>query len=399
MDLIQALTDDIDQALDNLPEPSSQDTPRTKDAWERLYELLVGAKVAIAAKYPDFSAIFDDEDDNDRTLTHDNDPPADKDPEEEEEETPAQKKERREAKTRGLIIKRAQKIYGALGQEPVTAQDLAEFIAEPVQRVAEQAEDYALACLIRGYEGPDEENGESWRGVLRPWLRHAKRETTDFMSLSSKLDKKLDLMQRDLNLRHTESASRTDTYLVNLIHKLETIKCASEWNAHAGRGAGNFKNDFHTKLFQAQNRPFFQHLDAAEKRAKMDEMSADFTLFKKRREDLITARNRLLFAYKSFGTGVLIDPFFCAENLGQRRAHGFKSLLDIFITLAPPSEEEDADGRNRFDELERKNRDVLYELADTLCARAAGEDAEEEQTQLADFLDQFFVRYPSLVRP
>ncbi|KAJ6462640.1 hypothetical protein C8R47DRAFT_1158163 [Mycena vitilis] len=400
---IEDCADDIETTLESLPMPSSQDSPATRSAWQRLFGLLHEAKDVIAEKFPDFLEIFQankgaGDDDDDRTLTQEMEDGAGKGPgedeeEEEEAETPAQKKQRKKDAAHLAVVKRAQRILGALGQTGIPANDLTKMIAAPVRRVAEQAEDHALACLIRGYNGPVQ--GETWGKLLKRFIRHSADDTISFMALSSELDEKVDVMRRDTNLRHTESAAQSRTYLVNLIHKIETIKCAAEWTAQTGRGAGNYKNDFHTKLFQSDNKRLFAHLTERQKQLKMEELSAEFVLFKKQREELITARNRLLFAYLNFGTGVLIDPFFSAPNLGQRRAHGFKSLLDVFIALAPPSEEVDGQGRNRFDEVERKNRDVLYDLTATLC----GKDSDAEQTQLADFLDNFYIRYPSHVRP
>ncbi|KAJ6554117.1 hypothetical protein B0H10DRAFT_2374199 [Mycena sp. CBHHK59/15] len=196
------------------------------------------------------------------------------------------------------------------------------------------------------------------------------------------------------------------TYLADLIHKIETIKCATEWNAKTGPGSGSFKNDFNTALYQRENDVIFRHLSAREKKSKMKQQSADFILFKKSREQLVTARNRLLFAYNNissvfssaiqthpyrFGTGVLIHHFFSTANLGQKRAKKFKSLLDALKALAPPSQARTA-GRNHFDDLEQGNRDVLYTLTSALCT------TEEEKEKIAEHLDNFFILYPSSVR-
>ncbi|KAJ6528578.1 hypothetical protein B0H19DRAFT_1274794 [Mycena capillaripes] len=136
---------------------------------------------------------------------------------------------------------------------------------------------------------------------------------------------------------------------------METIKCAREWNQNTGPGSGSFRRDFSIALFQREHKAVFRNLTPQEKKAKMIEFEADFKLFKKAHEDLVTARNRLLFASEDFGSGVLIDPFFSVANLGQKRTKKLKSLLNALIRLTP------------FHDLEEKNRDVLYMLTSAPC--------------------------------
>ena len=81
------------------------------------------------------------------------------------------------------------------------------------------------------------------------------------------------------------------------MHKIETLKFASEWTKRTGPGSGSFKNTYNTTLFQRENDAIFRNLTAREKKNKMEEYSGDFILFKKSREKIITARNRLLFSW------------------------------------------------------------------------------------------------------
>ncbi|KAJ6556468.1 hypothetical protein B0H19DRAFT_1071563 [Mycena capillaripes] len=97
-------------------------------------------------------------------------------------------------------------------------------------------------------------------------------------------------------------------------------------------------------------------------------------------------------SHRHFGTVVLIHPFFSAPNLGQKRAKKFRSLLDVLISLAPPSMNANAAGRNIFNDNEQRNRDVLYSLTAVLC------DSQAEQEMVTSHLDNFFIRYPSKIK-
>ncbi|KAK6988384.1 hypothetical protein R3P38DRAFT_3374058 [Favolaschia claudopus] len=396
--------------VDALLDPSEADSPRTKSAWQRLLEILMGVSERIVDGHPDFLELFrgnaplpsdDDESDSegqheDKTPDASSQPVQDQEPEEDgageqsegegEVETASQRKERRKAAAHGAVIKRAQKIIGVMAHGPVPARDLAAEIAEETKLVAESMEDQALGWLIRGFKNP----ASTWTVTLTRWRRDAAADTISFLKTSHELDLDADLLKRDINLSHSQAATRTDTYLLDLIQKMETIKFASEWTAHTGPGAGKFKSDFNTALFQREHGAIFAHLSDREKKAKMEELSVDFQLFKKSREELITSRNRLLLAYQNFGTGVLIHPFFSTKNLGQKRAKKFKSLLDVLMNLAPKST---TPNRNRFDDIEQRNRDVLYEIATALSS------GDEEAEKISTHIDDFFIRYPSKVRP
>ncbi|KAJ6530719.1 hypothetical protein B0H19DRAFT_1191919 [Mycena capillaripes] len=406
---LNRLADQLEPHVERLPGPSADDSPRTTNAWQRLFLIFHGANISIVEKHPDFLRLFDEDGDEEdpygdigvtRVASDDEqeeksssqemeieEDQAEEEEEEQKQET-AQKKQKRKADAAHLaVIKRAQKIIGGLTLGNVGADDLAEAIAEPPALAAEKAEDLALTWLVRGFAEPSRD----WHRILRVWTRDSSPSTREFLELSAQLDDNMDHMRRDVNLRHTQSATRTDTYLADLLYKIETLKCAAEWNSHKGPGAGAIKNAFNVALFQRENDAIFRNLTDSQKKRKMEEYSTEFTLFKKDREELVTARNRLWLAWENFGTAVLIHPFFSAPNLGQKRAKKFRSLLDVLISLAPPSTKSNPRGRNIFNDHETKNRGVLYTLSAALC------ESEEEEQMVAHYLDNFFIRYPSKI--
>ena len=62
------------------------------------------------------------------------------------------------------------------------------------------------------------------------------------------------------------------------------------------------------KLFQRLNADEFADLSRAEAKSKMEELATEFELFKRSRGDLVTARNRLLFAYNNVCAFCLLFP-------------------------------------------------------------------------------------------
>ncbi|KAJ6566025.1 hypothetical protein B0H19DRAFT_1066379 [Mycena capillaripes] len=330
-----ALYSKLEPFLDYMDGPSADDTPRTKNAWERFLQMFHAT--------PDGTPSPEE--------NSDVEPDADKEDDEEEEEEPEADAEtaERAAAPNLAVIKRAQKILATEHRGPVASDMLAKAIAEPPALIGEKAEDHSLGWLLRGYQ------------PHHNWV--------DYSAV--------------LNLSRTEASVSTTTYLASLIHKMETIKCAREWNQNTGPGSGSFRRDFNIGLFQREYEAVFRNLTPQEKKAKMIEFEVDFKLFKKAREDLVTARNRLLFALEHFGSGVLIDPFFSVANLGQKRTKKFKSLLDALIRLTLASESDDPN-RNRFHDLEEKNRGVLYMLTSALCSSDEERDPRPQRQEIVE---------------
>ncbi|KAJ6538621.1 hypothetical protein B0H10DRAFT_1952943 [Mycena sp. CBHHK59/15] len=443
--LLRAL-EDIEPHILNLPAPTPTDSPKTLAAWQKLYNLFVGTGLLIADVHPAFPIdLFearvgdqerdqsneesgpDADDDDDATLLHnllpqsspkerrhidteeeqddmDLDPSSQPDPDDtmadtpEPEptpqssparETPEERKIRLKQAAHSAATKRAQIIIGAATLLPLRATDLADLISLPLDLIAPKAEDEALAHLLRGFKRPS----QNWAVTFRHFTSKASLTHHEFCALSRKLDQSPDIVRRDMHLIHTQSDNLSERYLADIVHKVESIKFASEWNKHTGPGSGVYKTRFTTDLFQRANPDIFNGLSGKEKAAKMKDLSGDFILFKKGREPIITARNRLSFCWTNFGTGVLIDPFFCIPNLGEKRAKKFQSLLDVLIHIAPLSAQPQAPtARTIFFDREAENRLVLTTVVQHLAATAADSDA------LTAWLADFYIRCPSRVQ-
>jgi hypothetical protein len=111
------------------------------------------------------------------------------------------------------------------------------------------------------------------------------------------------------NLAQSEASSQTVTYLRQLVYKMETIKFTKQWNNRTGPGSGRYKSNFNKTLFQRENSDTFSGLNSAAKKAAMDRYSGEYQLFKKEREQIITARNRLLFAYENVSHVLKFGPW------------------------------------------------------------------------------------------
>ncbi|KAJ7020302.1 hypothetical protein C8F04DRAFT_1402742 [Mycena alexandri] len=307
---------------------------------------------------------------------------------EEEQETVEEKKERKKAAARLKVIKRAQGLIGGIAAGKVLPSELFKRISHPdLSLKAPQQEDLALGWILRGFEGG------SWSNLVGKQDKNVSASTIEFLQLSARLDTTPNLTKRDTNLVNSVGKTQASTYFLDVIHKMETIKCAKEWLAHTGVGSGNYKQEFNTKLFQQAYPRTFRDLSDAAKHKKMVELKNDFRDFKKAREELITARNRLVCCWDYFGTGILIHPFFTAPNLGEKRGKTFKSLLDTLNQLVPPAEAVQGAGRTRFQDVEKENRNALHGLMKALCADAV------ERTEVKKYIDDFYAAWPSRIRP
>ncbi|KAJ7220281.1 hypothetical protein GGX14DRAFT_586405 [Mycena pura] len=231
--------------------------------------------------------------------------------------------------------------------------------------------------------------------LIRDSTGKAAESIIAFCESSNSFDGKDKLLDRDENLLHSQGHSSAVLYLTRILYKINTIKCAWEWNSQRGPGSLNQKHAYNVALFQRKRPGDFRGLALSEKNNKMKELKSEYGEWMKSREGEITAWNQLLKAWENFGTGVLILPFFSVQNLGPRRAKNFSSLLDILNNLAPQVEgdEDEARGwtRSHLDGLEEQNRAVIYSLTAHLCR------SEEEKAAVEGFLDQFYIMYPSTV--
>ncbi|KAJ7806758.1 hypothetical protein B0H14DRAFT_2610243 [Mycena olivaceomarginata] len=183
-------------------------------------------------------------------------------------ETREQAKARKKAAAELAVIKRAQKILGATHQDPVSARELIEAVAKPPVLVADKAEDLALSWLTL---------------ITNNFNGGFKTDHIAFVSISAALDETSDAMllpqhpTRMRNLSQSHAATRTETYLVELLYKMETIKFATEWQKQTGPGALASKAKYNTELFQRENIAIFRDLSNWQKKTKMEEYSTQFS--------------------------------------------------------------------------------------------------------------------------
>ncbi|KAJ7156773.1 hypothetical protein C8R46DRAFT_1294520 [Mycena filopes] len=297
------MADAIDGRCHDTVEPMlnglAADTPRTPNAWQRLFALFHWVNVEIAHHHPNFTAIFDQNRGEEE----------EEEPEEPEEETAEQKKARKAAAAHNKVLKRAQAILGRQHDDSATAEALADEIADPPVLVTEKAEDAALSTVVQGFASPADDD---WKPIFKPLTARSSPDAMKFLRLSSQLDADTDYPRRD-----------------------QTIKSAREWAQLTGPGSGNAKHRINAALFQDENAAIFRNPSEAATRAKMKEYSAELKLFKQHREQLITACNRLDFAFnlKNFGSGVLVHPF-TPRNLDVRVPHVQITRRALLTTMA-----------------------------------------------------------------
>ncbi|KAK6997339.1 hypothetical protein R3P38DRAFT_3220365 [Favolaschia claudopus] len=154
------------------------------------------------------------------------------------------------------------------------------------------------------------------------------------------------------SLSDMESKTRSEDYVSRLLQKIETMKTVRVWNWKTGPGLVALKASFNESLFKATYA-----------REKMEELHSEYEQFKEKQEVIVTAQNRL-------------------EKLYDQRLHN----------LTPASEI--VDGRSLLDANDAQNWQVLIRVAKHLTR----EDADL-RTAVQTYLNEFYVRYPSLVQP
>ncbi|KAF7324215.1 hypothetical protein MSAN_02534400 [Mycena sanguinolenta] len=403
---IRKATQIIKAAIDELPMPTDQDSPRTVSAWLKLFRALWGNGLLLSGQFPSFEEALEDmdvddedqesdgpaEDNGDGIDDMDVDGPGaeEEEPPQDKELTEEEKKAEKKAKTQLKITKRAQDIIGAGSADPITPDDLFELFTVPVKTSVELGEDMALARVLRGFSGS--RSRRTWLKIVQKYIEKAKLDFGEFCKASNRLGNGNDqrqLLQRDLLITNTEDSRQIKYFLTAIIHKIETIKFTAQWNGLTGAGSKLAKRDYNIELFKEFRKADFKGLSESAAKAKLKELKTDLEEFNASRGKIVTARNRLYSAYSNFGTAVLIDPFFTVENLGVKRSKHYASLLDTLLHLAPTYVDENGNGR--LARQEQQNRDALYGLVFSLC-----EEGEERQT-VNDYLDDFFEENPSIV--
>ncbi|KAJ7021364.1 hypothetical protein C8F04DRAFT_1273794 [Mycena alexandri] len=377
-DLVDAVQT-VEGIIDHLPLPSASDSPRTKSTWEKLLHLCHGVSLEITMHHTDMLAIMADEVDEEENEKEEEDPQqaGSQVGSQAGSQVGSQAGSQAELQQAGSQEEeRAQVLIGGITEGRVSPSELFERISHPnLSLKAPQQEDLALGWILRGFEDG------VWSRLVGKQKTNAAPSTVSFLQLSATLDTTPDLDRRDLNLNNSIGNSEGSRYLLEVIYKIETIKCAKEWLTHIGPGSGNYKQQFNTRF---------------KKMKEFKEEFKEFKEFKKGREELITARNRLVSYWDymtQFGTGVLIHTFFIAPNLGDKRGKTFRSLLKALSRLAPPAEEVQGAGRTRFHDVEERNRSVLHGLLKALC----GDDAERREVK--KYINNFYAVWPSQIIP
>ncbi|PCH33649.1 hypothetical protein WOLCODRAFT_160234 [Wolfiporia cocos MD-104 SS10] len=120
-----------------------------------------------------------------------------------------------------------------------------------------------------------------------------------------------------------------------VLSQIDTIKFAADWKRR-GEDTGGKKRigQFFRRAFQTDpaHASLFNGLDAQEREEKMSELSSSFRKWRKDGEHTVTARNRLLRMYATFGVAVLLDPTWDVRNIVKRRSKQFGTLLDNLIS-------------------------------------------------------------------
>ncbi|KAJ7240289.1 hypothetical protein C8J57DRAFT_1727185 [Mycena rebaudengoi] len=190
---------------------------------------------------------------------------------------------------------------------------------------------------------------------------------------------------------HTTNAGAIESYVEQVLLKIEAIKFATEWN-RGGNGSVKDKIQYNTDLFQAGNPKIFHGRRPNEKAKLMLTHSDEFEAFKTARGPLITGRNRLQEAWVKFGLVVLLDPFWRVENLGTKRAKKYRDVVEVLDVLTRSEDRLDDDGNTQLDLLEADNLEVLLGIVKMLCS-----DEAERKTVLT-FIKNFLEKYPSSVQ-
>ncbi|KAJ7445573.1 hypothetical protein B0H11DRAFT_2249463 [Mycena galericulata] len=427
---VDNLRETLSTNLQLLPPPTAADTPRTRLSWQKLCQYFVGAARKLSrlhtpipedseeedsgtAKSPrkprspprhsrpgpsrnqdddqDDQRDDDEEEDVDKTrvATPPPHPDQDQDHDQDDDQAPSKPakltKEQRDARAHTAVVTRVEKIIGAMSQPALTPTDLISRISEPPALTMDKAEDLAFTCIVRGFTTP----AHNWKITTRPFVRGASSDILEFVQGSAELDSNQDTLEMDYRLSQTTSKNALESYLFDVLVKIETIRFAKDWN-RTGAGTVTYKDGYNKRLFQKINAPVFRDADDATKVRLMKEYAEDFGTFKRNREKLVTARNRLATCYDSFGTAILIDPFFDTRAL-ESRSKKFQALITTLANLAPRSTYDDAaDNENRFTDNEPEHRDLLVALLRTLSP--SPEEADAVENYIADFFKKHSLR-------
>ncbi|KIP09527.1 hypothetical protein PHLGIDRAFT_116321 [Phlebiopsis gigantea 11061_1 CR5-6] len=186
-------------------------------------------------------------------------------------------------------------------------------------------EDAALRVLCRGFEP---------HLLLRPYAK-APPSILEMRLTSRELADVADVVAR-LARRHTllTSAATADlghSWAARVVHNVEALKFALDWRTISGPGSQVHKSRFYSHAFAATIAPQIPRGDDPRVYIAVYKKQ-EYQLWKRDTvEPLVTARNRLLLLYNTFGAGVLCDPVW---NLQDLASHASRDLPAVLIGLS-----------------------------------------------------------------
>ncbi|KAH7913657.1 hypothetical protein BJ138DRAFT_1177941 [Hygrophoropsis aurantiaca] len=237
-----------------------------------------------------------------------------------EEDVPSSVK--REAK----VIARRDSIVTCLDDSPIPASQVVRNWTPPTLKLTHAcAEDLAFQKVLRGYQNvslPD------WCDVLASYTDPRKTfpnvvidcgECGDLENIDDRL------VQRSQILFQGEDSKTKEDFLTLLVRQVEAVKFAIDWNLRGDEvGGKRWKGKYFTKIFEEHPSSKDLHPDD------QDVYRAAFKKFKTKHERVVTARNRLLLLYDTFGVGILLDPLW---DVGHIYTHRSRLFLQVFESL------------------------------------------------------------------
>ncbi|KAJ7065883.1 hypothetical protein C8F01DRAFT_1249459 [Mycena amicta] len=287
-----------------------------------------------------------------------------------------------------MIRIRVEFICAHLSGQPTSAQELVNWMSTGWSKAGSRPdiEDTALYQAGVGFGAP-EAGGTSWEELLDGLGVNAVDDYQALMRSSLQLDRAKDYVKRDAQLISTTAQFGLAFYLQNVIVKLETLKCQSEFNLYQGTGANKRKFRHNLGVFEQQNPTLFEDMLIDAKEESVGEGGGNEEAFKAwsgQREKVISARNRLLKTYSLMGSAVILHPYFTVENL-MTPSNTYAKVLEGV---------EDKDGEDTtsalgssFAEHEGQNREILLALLDSLVE-------EENRRGVRDYCLKFLKAYP-----
>ncbi|KAL6306784.1 hypothetical protein BKA93DRAFT_139265 [Sparassis latifolia] len=254
------------------------------------------------------------------------------------------------------IVKRGDSVLAAFGKAVLRPEELISVALGMLGRSNHAStEDAALRRLLRGYAYVCD---EKWDSLL---LAHSFTMPPGYASTiaaSDAHDNVGDVHLR-LELRHTAIAQKTNethanSCIYHILSQIETIKFARDWQARSFQAGGKaWVSKFYASVFQddPKYKPGFDGLTWEARETRLEALDAEFKKWKRDNEHIVTARNRLLKLYNTFGAAVLVDPTWSVDDLSKRRSRDFPSVMQYIYAHIPitprlePGDDEDGDGK------------------------------------------------------